>query len=250
MIPFSREAARRGRFRRALEHVTLLELGALAIGVTSIALFGWLARAVMRDELAELNRTVLVAVHGVASPTLDTIALAVTSLGSVPFVTAVGIVLAVFLWRGGRRIDAWVLITVLTGGGILSWTLKAAFGMPRPDVFEPLYRAGGLSFPSGHSLISYCLWGFVATWLVATNPRSVLRWLGATGCIAIATAVALSRLYIGVHWPSDIAAGLLVAAFWLVVCFVGRQLVRTRVGRRDDLVPTAWSRPPAGHRNA
>jgi len=228
---------RSGRLRRALARVTLLELLALAIGVIAIVLFGLLARAVLDAEVAAFNRAALTSIHRLSSPALDTLAIAITWLGNVPTVVVLGLALGIALRRSGRRIDAWVLGAVLGGGGILSITLKAVFDHPRPQVFEHVYAAAGQSFPSGHSLISYCLWGFVATWLLSSDPRNPLRWLGAALCIAVATSVALSRLYLGVHWPSDIVAGLLVAAFWLATCFIGRQAVRRRVARREDLEP-------------
>jgi membrane-associated phospholipid phosphatase len=234
-----REERRRRRFREVLEQATLLELAALVAAIVSVVLFGVLARAVLRAEVADFNRDVMLAIHRHASPTLDAIALAITQLGSAPTVVVVGALLAWLLRRAGRRIDVWVLASVIIGGGILSFALKTAFGQPRPDVFEPLYHPAGLSFPSGHSLISYCLWGFVAVWLVATNARSPWRWLGAIGCIAIATTVAATRLYIGVHWPSDVVAGLLVAGFWLATCFIVRQFVRTRLARRADTEPAS-----------
>jgi membrane-associated phospholipid phosphatase len=231
-------AERRSRFRRVIEQVTLLELGALAIGIVSIVLFGLLARAVMHDEVMRFNRDTLLAIHTYATPTLDSVAMALTQLGSVPAVIVIGAIVGWLLRRAGRRIDVWALVAVLGGGGILSITLKSVFGLDRPDVFQPLYHPMGQSFPSGHSLISYCLYGYIAVWLVASNLRNPLRWLGAIACIVLATTIALTRLYIGVHWPSDILAGLLVATFWLTACFIGRQIARTRVGRRVDLETT------------
>lgn len=230
---------RRGRLRRALAQVTLLELLALALAIVAIVLFGLLARSALDAEVAALNRSALTSIHRLSSPTLDTVAIAITWLGNVPTIVVLGVAIGIALRRSGRRIDAWVLGAVLAGGGILSITLKSVFDHPRPQVFAHVYAAAGQSFPSGHSLISYCLWGFVAAWLVSSAPRSPLRWLGAGLCIAVATSVALSRLYLGVHWPSDVLAGLLVAAFWLATCFIGRQAVRRRVARRTDLDPVA-----------
>jgi undecaprenyl-diphosphatase len=217
---------RQRRFRRMLARATFRELVALAGGIVSIVLFALVARAATLDAIVAFNRSTLEAIHRHGTPALDSAALIITSFGSVPVIIALGFALAVLLWRAGRRLDVWVLAAVLVGGGILSTTLKLAFGMARPDVFTPLAPADGLSFPSGHSLISYCLFGFVAVWLVAANPRSIARWLGAALAIGLATAVALSRLYIGVHWPTDVVAGLLVAAFWLAACFIARAAAR------------------------
>ena len=225
---------RRGRFQRALADVSRLELAVLLSGLIAVALFSLLARAVLREEVALFNRDALLTIHRYATPALDRLAMAITWLGSIEAVALVGAIIGWRLWRSGRRIDLIVLLAVLGGGGLLSLTLKTVFALPRPSVFPPLYHPSGLSFPSGHSLISYCLAGFLAAWLIATDHRSVWRWIGALACVAVATAVALTRLYIGVHWPSDIVAGLLVAVFWLSACFMGRQSLRKRIARRQD----------------
>ncbi|MBC8144792.1 MAG: hypothetical protein H7X80_04345, partial [bacterium] len=143
-------AQRVSRLNRVIGQVTVLELIALGIAIISIVLFALLARAVLRSELVAFNRGALEAIHMYATPTLDTVALAVTFLGSFECVVVIGVALGVWFLRSKRRVDAWVLATVLLGGGALSQTLKAVFAQTRPDVFDPLYRAAGLSFPSGH----------------------------------------------------------------------------------------------------
>lgn len=223
---------RRRWSHRVLAEVTLIQLAALCVAIVSVVLFALLARAVLQAELSVFNRSVLESIHLYATPTFDRIALMVTWLGSVEAAVISGVILAWILLRAGRRIDMWTMVAVLGGGGILSQTLKSIFAQARPDVFDPLYQAAGLSFPSGHSLISYCLWGFIATWLLSLKLRTAWHWFGAALCILIATAVAFSRLYIGVHWPSDVVGGMLVAAFWLAACFLGRQYFRRRAATR------------------
>jgi undecaprenyl-diphosphatase len=159
------------------------------------------------------------------------VALALTSLGSVPAIVVMGVLLSWILLRAGRRIDAWTLGVVLAGAGIMSVTLKIFFGVQRPEVFTPLYIVTNPSFPSGHSLISFSLWGFVAALLVRRWPASLLAWIGACAALLLAALVAMTRLYIGVHWPTDVVAGMLLAAAWLALCFWGRKLVRESYAR-------------------
>ncbi|MNX90434.1 PAP2 superfamily protein [compost metagenome] len=76
--------------------------------------------------------------------------------------------------------------------------------------------------------MSVCFFGFLAYWTVAQGPREPWRWLVAIGCLLLTGLISLSRLYLAVHWPSDIVAGALVGFFWLACCLAGRRWVLTR----------------------
>ena len=112
-----------------------------------------------------------------------------------------------------------------------------AFALSRPEVFEPLYTVSSFSFPSGHSLISFCLWGFAGAWYLLNDPARPRRWIVMLLCLALAALIAVSRLYIGVHWPTDVVAGMLLATFWVTVCLAGREWFLKRLRGRP--VPDA-----------
>ncbi|MEO5931038.1 MAG: phosphatase PAP2 family protein, partial [Candidatus Kapaibacterium sp.] len=89
------------------------------------------------------------------------------------------------------------------------------------------------------SLISFCFWGFVAVWLLHQGATEVWRWFVAIPLLLIPAMVALSRLYLGVHWPTDVLAGMLIAAFWIAACFLGQ---RWFISRRERLTAASAER--------
>lgn len=221
------------RLKRMLELAGSFYGVALIVVAIAVVAFVWLADEVLEQEFATMNRDVLLWVHSFGSPTWDRLVLMLTTLGSVVGLTIMTLTLAALFLRYRRHLDAITLLAVMVGGGILSMVLKLAFRQIRPQVFPPLLKEVNFSFPSGHSLMSFCLWGFIAVWLLMQAPREPWRWLVAMVCLAIAALVALSRLYIGVHWPTDIVAGMVVATFWVTACFLGQRFLIERRQRRS-----------------
>ena len=127
-----------------------------------------------------------------------------------------------FLWR---RAAIWLLVT-LAGATVLSLALKSAFHRPRPT---PFFGAvpHTYSFPSGHSMFSFCFYGVLAGLLTArieSRPLRILIWIVAA---ALVLSIGLSRIYLGVHYPSDVLAGYLAGAIW-VSTMLALDRLRTR----------------------
>jgi membrane-associated phospholipid phosphatase len=220
------------RTQKLLKAITSLYAIALAIAIGCAVAFGWLADEVLEHEFVKVNTAILLGIHAHDTPTLDRIALMITNLGSVYGIAILGLLLATGLLLSKRYVDFMTLLAVLIGAGVLVGTFKLLFHQARPQVFVPLAPEHDYSFPSGHSLSSFCLWGFFAWWIVSMGHRDVWRWLLAILGLSIAVLVALSRLYIGVHWPTDVIAGMLLAFMWIAVCVVGQHWL-TRHARRE-----------------
>jgi membrane-associated phospholipid phosphatase len=213
------------RLKRFLELAGSFYGIALLISAIAAVSFAWLASEVLDQEFAAVNRDVLLWIHTFSSPVWDTIALTLTWLGSGVGVTVLMLmVMAGFLYYR-RTLDAVTLAVLVIGGGILSTLLKAVFQQIRPELFPTLVKEVNFSFPSGHSLISFTFWGFVAVWLIIEEPRQLWRWIVGVCCLAMAALVALTRLYLGVHWPTDVVAGMLIATFWVWSVIAGRQML-------------------------
>ena len=138
----------------------------------------------------------------------------VSFLGKPPTLTVwVLIVAGVLWWRGRHRVAVFVIVTSL-GGGIVDTLVKSAVNRPRPVVDHPVASALGKSFPSGHAMSSTVTYGAI---LVALSPLlspRVRRW--ATGStIALVLAVGTSRLFLGVHFVSDVLGGYVLGLAWL-----------------------------------
>jgi undecaprenyl-diphosphatase len=203
-------------------------LGSLAAAVLALLLFSWLAEEVFEGGAVRFDNAVRAWVHQFASPPLTSAMVVMSALGSPVLAALVIFAFVIFLRLKWRRAAIWLLFTV-AGGLVLELTLKYAFHRPRP---APFFGAvpQTYSFPSGHSLMSFCIYGVLAG-LLSHRVRSavigVLVWVMAAVLVA---AIGVSRIYLGVHYPSDVIAGYLAAAVW-----VSALLAADRVHKRKRL---------------
>jgi undecaprenyl-diphosphatase len=188
-------------------------LGSLAASVLALLLFSWLADEVFEGDAVRFDNFVRAWVHQFASPTLTRVMTVISHLGSGALALAFVIAFVVFLRVRWRRAAMWLLLS-LAGGLILELTLKYAYHRARPT---PFFGAvpHTYSFPSGHSLVSFCIYGVLAG-LLSARVRSA-AWRGIIWIVAAALvlAIGLSRIYLGVHFPSDVIAGYLAGAVWI-----------------------------------
>ena len=175
-----------------------------------------LSEEVLEREAFAFDRTILLWIHSFANPTLDQIMLAITRLGDPITVGLVAGVTMALLWWRRYRLKAKIFILNCLGGAILSNGLKLAFSKPRPQLWDSLISETTYSYPSGHALGSMVLYGFIAYLLGDRYPQvSGVVYVLAGVLIA---AIGLSRLYLGVHWPTDVIAGYGVGFLWITLC--------------------------------
>ena len=143
---------------------------------------------------------------------------ALTHFGDPLVVTVLAVVGAVACWLLGRRRDAVYLLAVRLVAVVLGYALKEAVGRARPSLPQPVAHAGGYSFPSGHALGAAALYTSVAVVLSGVVAR---RWRPLLVAVAVVVplAVATTRVLLGVHFPSDVAAGLVLG--W-AIALLGR----------------------------
>ena len=186
----------------------------LGLSIASLVLFSWLADEVLRKHTDRFDDTVRSVVHDYASPGLTTLMRVVTNLGDWQVVMTATLCLFAYLWYRRDHTHILVALVTMTGAGILDASLKLAFHRTRPDpFFAP--KPSTYSFPSGHALISLCFYGLVAGTLAHDMPakwQRVLTWSLAALLVAM---IGLSRVYLGVHWPSDVIAGYAAALIWM-----------------------------------
>jgi undecaprenyl-diphosphatase len=138
----------------------------------------------------------------------------ITALGSLGVLSGIALTLAGFLWLDRQRHVAVFLLASTTLGALVSFGLKALIARPRPDLFEPAVATFSKSFPSGHSAMS------ALVFLTLGVLLSRLQTKFATKVYLIATAgfatlmVGMSRIYLGVHWPTDVVAGWALGSAW------------------------------------
>ncbi len=195
----------------------------LTVIVGTTVLFVLLADNVLSGRMLSLNRQIMLAIHAKATPTLDSVALLVTWLGSFLGITIVSVIFAVLLLRRKDIVALVAFAMAVLGSVALMHALKAIFAVTRPELFPRLEEVSSYSFPSGHTLTSFCMWGFMAFWLLRMRQRETWRWIVASLFLLIAALVGASRVYIGVHWPTDVLGGILLATVWVINCLIGME---------------------------
>lgn len=226
-----------------------LFLGIL-VSVVASAVFAWLWDQVKdRDRLTTgFDRSLLWWMFHHRTPWVTSLAEGLAWMGSPPVIVSVAVVAALLglVWHKTRG-AAWTLPIAVMGAGVIIQGIKITFQRPRPDFFTPLLHEKGFSFPSGHSLIAIVVYGligyFVMHFFHGHRARVAVGVL--TGLLVF--LIGLSRVYVGVHYPTDVLAGWTVGLPWLITCLgIHEGLTRRFAGAGEPVLHN----PPASVRAA
>ncbi len=187
--------------------------------------FAALAEDVWLHEAFLWDQRILTLLHGFQTPTLDRVALIVTFFGSGGLMALLGAAYALVLWRRHQPTRALYVALGIVGAGALDLLAKIIFQRVRPHLWDSSIRELGFSFPSGHAMGSMAL---VAV-LIVLKWHSPWRWWTVILGSLFALTIGLSRLYLGVHYPSDVLAGWGAAIAWVTgISLIFRHLGRVR----------------------
>lgn len=171
-----------------------------------------------------MDARILLHINEWSSPWLDQLMLFVTNLGGYLFVLFATFIIAAFLIRTKRWYSA-ILVTIGVGGAaVITSILKLIFARDRPELWQVLEYESTYSFPSGHATLSFAL----ALCIVALCWRTKWRWHVVGTAILYVALIGFSRLYLGVHYPTDILAGWTVAGVWVVTTWWVLQFLKAR----------------------
>lgn len=202
---------------QVLPSKTWVRLGiALGLFLLPAYLFIQLADEVRDRETLIFDEAVLHAVNGASSPFLDSFTVGLTQLGSVLGVFVLTIGFAMLLWSRGRQKSAAILAVGVAGAGLLNVLLKTVFQRDRPELWERIVTENSYSFPSGHAMASSAL----ALSLIVVFWPTRWRWIVVTVSVLYMLGIGLTRLYLGVHYPTDIIAGWMVSGAWVALVMV------------------------------
>lgn len=202
--------------------------GAVWLGVCLLLLFGLanLSEEVLEQEAFALDEIILLWVNRLTNPGLDQVMVTITRLGDPSIVVSVTCISFIWLWWRWRWRIATIFAITCGGGAVLSTGLKLFFGKSRPQLWSQLITETSYSFPSGHALGSMVLYGFLAYLLAQRFPLQ--KWLIYGIAVVLIGSIGFSRLYLGIHWPTDVLAGYSIGFLWLSVCISLFQLATRR----------------------
>ena len=232
-----------GTARELAGRLTLAAAVWLAVGLAASAFVVWafaeLTEEVIEGESRRFDRAVLLWIGANFPDWLDGAMRFVTALGYYWVVLPLLAVAVVGFYLLRWRLSAVLLIVSTAGGVVLTTVLKAVFQRARPELVDSGYAASFYSFPSGHATVAAGFYGAL-TLMLAYRLRGLARWAVVVLGTALVLLIGFSRLYLGVHYPTDVLAGYLAAPLWLVsvgavyVLWISIRGLRAAEWRRKD----------------
>ncbi|HEX6939836.1 MAG TPA: phosphatase PAP2 family protein [Longimicrobiales bacterium] len=217
--------------------VAFLAVG-FGVGAASGLVFAAFGQLVMTGATQAFDESVLRLGASLRTPTLDAAMLEITSLGNAMVLyTMVGIA-SIFLWLTDHRYSAALLIVAVVGGDLMNDLLKSFYARPRPGVVAWGTRVHSASFPSGHAMGAVVAYGSVAFLVGRLEPGSRLRHATWAIAILLIVAVGVSRVYLGVHYPSDVIAGFMAGTAWTAFVAATITAIRFFAERKPEVERT------------
>jgi undecaprenyl-diphosphatase len=198
----------------------------VALGAVALLLLGliWFGHEVRDDDIAELDRAIMLAMRVPGHPEqplgphwLPSAVRDVTALGSTIVLTMVVVATAAFLALRRRLRSALLVVAATTLGALAVTLVKALIARSRPDLVERLMQEASHSFPSGHAANSAIVYLTLATLLFPVVRGWRMRAFVLTTAMLLVAMIGVSRVYLGVHWPSDVLAGWAFGSCWALL---------------------------------
>jgi undecaprenyl-diphosphatase len=201
----------------------------------AIFLFLKLVSEVREGETRGVDEAILLALRDPVNPThpigpswIEVMFRDLTSLGSPSVLTLVTVVAVGYLWLEHKRGTALFVIIAVAGGAALETLLKLDFARPRPELVSQLVDVHSFSFPSGHATMATITYLTLGVLLAGVQERRRIKFYLLAVSIVLAIIVGISRVYLGVHWPTDVLAGWCLGAAWALACWLTATLLHDR----------------------
>jgi undecaprenyl-diphosphatase len=212
--------------------MTAALIAGLLAAAAALMLFTWLGREVLEGEALTLDVTGRTMAQAWASPALTAVMVGASFYGGPVVLIPAALVAALAFFVHGWQRGALLVVLTVAGAALLNWLLKLSFGRTRPEAFFDYPLPGSPSFPSGHALYVASIIGGMAALLAARLKHGALRVGVWSAAVFLILLVGFSRVYLGVHYPSDVLAGYSIAIIWVTFVALGDRLARHRRRRR------------------
>ncbi|WP_028392361.1 phosphatase PAP2 family protein [Bacillus cihuensis] len=213
-----------------------LLLIALLISLFSLMAFSLMAILISGKRIVQFDQKVISFVQGFETSLVTSIMKFFTFIGSMPVVLVIVLIALIILDKVLKhRTELVLFVVVIIGTPVLNQLLKFVFQRSRPDIHR-LIEVGGYSFPSGHAMNAFAVYGIISFLLW----RHIPTFLGRTTLIIISGIfifmIGISRVYLGVHYPSDIIGGYFASSFWLAIAIWFFYRLKSKANRKKTLV--------------
>lgn len=211
-----------------------IAMAVMALGSAFFAIIAydvWETAPILKQDMQ-----VSVWLHTRGNPVFSAFLYAITQVHSTVGIPIMAAILAWFVWRHGDHYWVLSLVLAIAGGMLLNFLIKLSFNRARPTWDDPILTLTSSSFPSGHTAGATLFYGFLAAYMMWRMKKPAARVLVAVACAMMVALVGFSRIYLGVHFLSDVLAAVSMSTVWLVLCLVG---VRAYAKRRSGSVPAA-----------
>lgn len=203
--------------------------------------FGLIANQVTRQGTQDFDTRFMLLFRDTQAPFdplgpawMQTVAMDATAMGGYTVLTIVTLMAMGYLFLRRQVGKALLVGFAVNGGTVVSQTLKSLFDRPRPDLVAHMVEVQTLSFPSGHSTLSAVAYLTLGALLAQAHSSLRLKTYFIAWAVFLAIAVGLSRVYLGVHWPTDVLAGWSLGTAWALLCWlVAASLSKRRQAGRD-----------------
>lgn len=210
---------------KKLGHTEVRVLGLLLLASLGIWAFIALAGEMQEGDTRAFDRTILLAMRSPGHPAepwgprwVEELARDYTSLGGVGVPALLTAVVAGYLILQHRRRAALFLVTAVGSGAAVSFLLKEIFARPRPTLVPHAVYVVTSSFPSGHSMLSAVMYLTLGA-LIARYQRAAVKVYVLSVAVLLTLVIGVSRVYLGVHWPTDVLAGWVAGAAWALLAY-------------------------------
>ena len=222
-------------WRRMLErHPRWMIVFSVMLGSLTATL--WMTRTVVRGKFRGLDDSVLQWFKAQRTLELDRNILELTALGSETVLTIFTVVfISLMLFRGEPR-RAFFVFLCIAGATVLTFTTKELIDRPRPDIVKALMiKPVSDSFPSGHAFVSMTFYLTIAWFVGPTVPTRAGRIYFMMFALLLSIAIGISRLYLGVHYLTDVVAGWCAGLAWVTACWLWLVLIEDRSGETEEI---------------
>jgi undecaprenyl-diphosphatase len=234
------------RARNAYTTFGILILGGLAVGVALTFAFAKIAGKVVSGSTTGFDDAAMKFMGSHQVPWISNMMVEVTMLGTGIVVAMIIAVSALFLWLYDYRHSATLLLVTTIGGLLLNAVLKLGFDRPRPQFFDWGTHAMSSSFPSGHAMSSAIVYPTVAYLASRLQKGHWSRFLTMLAAGLLVVLISFSRVYLGVHYPTDVAAGVVVGLAWSAFCMATLEVAQL-YARRNAPAMVEGEHPPTAH---